>query len=195
MINELINFATELFPSINPYTKENVKNAIKQFELEGKKINFFLLNSFDYLGQGDIIGELPFIFADENGELFGRTMKGIVLSNTCDCERDDYILIAPFVPIKEIEKDIIALKNNITYGFLFFPDKKYENEIVDFSLSMSFPRKLVIEGLKNGKFKKYSSLNTYGYYLFLIKLTIYFMRPEDKGVQNYRYRLCNLDTE
>ena len=34
MLSEFIDFCTELFPSISPYTKEQAKVAMEQFETE-----------------------------------------------------------------------------------------------------------------------------------------------------------------
>lgn len=181
MINELINFTDALFPSISPYTRDNVRKAIKQFYDEGKQLNCFLSTPLEYLAQGDIVSELPFIFFDENGEEFSLKTDGIILSNTCDCERDNNILIAPFIDFSNIDKDIQSLKGNTSYGYLYFPDNTYENFVVDFTMTTSFSRKLI-----SNKFQKISSLNGYGYYLFLIKLTVYLMRPEDAGVKEYR---------
>lgn len=44
MINDFINFVQELFPSISPYTKDKVKDSIKQFEVSGKKMICFYAN-------------------------------------------------------------------------------------------------------------------------------------------------------
>lgn len=60
MLDEFIDFTQSLFPSISPYVKERTKAAIKQFELNGKKLNLFNYKAYDYLTQGDIFDGIPF---------------------------------------------------------------------------------------------------------------------------------------
>lgn len=62
MLEEFIDFCTEVFPSINPYTVENVKSAMAQFQHEGKTFSVCRSSPLDYLAQGDIFSELPFTF-------------------------------------------------------------------------------------------------------------------------------------
>ena len=62
MLEEFIDFCTEVFPSINPYTIENVKSAMAQFQHEGKTFSVCRSSPLDYLAQGDIFSELPFTF-------------------------------------------------------------------------------------------------------------------------------------
>ena len=40
--------------------------------------------------------------------------------------------------------------------------------------------------IESGKINKIRSLNIYGFYLFICKITIYLCRPEDKGVNEKR---------
>ena len=60
MLDEFIEFTQSLFPSISPYVKDKTKEAIKQFELKGKKLNLFNYKAYDYLTQGDIFDGVPF---------------------------------------------------------------------------------------------------------------------------------------
>lgn len=188
MIKEFIEFTTNIISCINPYTKENIDKAIKQFELDGKKLFTTMDNNLECLAQGDVLENVPFYRVDENGRMGKFVTKGLVLSNTCDCSRDRDILLAPFIPIKETQKDRMALINNKAYGYLYFPDDKFNEEVVDFSLSNSFNREILLKGLKAEKIKKRVSLNSYGYYLLLCKLTIYLMRPEDEEIKQTRLK-------
>ena len=89
MIKEFIEFTTETISGINPYTASSIKGAIKQFELEGKKLVTTLENKFSYLTQGDILDNIPFYKVNKKtGRLDVFKTKGIILSNTCDCDRD-----------------------------------------------------------------------------------------------------------
>ncbi|WP_342570650.1 hypothetical protein MKY85_20630 [Paenibacillus sp. FSL R5-0749] len=181
-----MKFVEELFPSISPYTREEVKRSIRQFETLGRHTKFCLAQPFEFLSQGDIIGNIPFVRFNEKGEQSTLSTKGMLISNTCDAENDDSILFAPLVPLSKITGDIHAMKNNLNYRLLYIPDADLDDYIVDLSLVNSYSRKLIEGGMTAGKIQKFSSLNKLGYYLFLSKLTVHMMRPEDSGVQSMR---------
>ncbi|MFD2614462.1 hypothetical protein [Paenibacillus gansuensis] len=186
MLNEFINFVEELFPSIKPYTKENVKQAIKQFQSSGKTQKFCKAQPFPFLSQGDIVESLPFLRFTENGEEKRYVTKGMLLSNTCDAENDKEILFAPLLPIKDLKVDELAVKNNMNYRLLYIPDADLTDYVVDLSLINSYSKRLITHGISEGILKKTLSLNSYGYYLFLTKLTIHLLRPENEEVREER---------
>lgn len=185
MIKELIQFTAELFPSISPYTKENVNKAIEQFDYE--RLEWFRPTPIHYLSQGDIIEKIPFTFIDENGKKDTILTKGIILSNTCDASRDDYIVIAPLIEYDKVLDDNqkkIARANKY-YDKMCFTNSQLDGYFIDFTRATSFNRNLLLKLLENKTNIEYS-LNQYGYYLLLTKLTIYFMRPEDKETNEIR---------
>ena len=69
MLDEFIEFTQALFPSISPYVKEQTKAAVKQFRLDGKKLNLFNYKPYNYLSQGDIFEGIPFTRIDEDGNI------------------------------------------------------------------------------------------------------------------------------
>jgi len=186
MMHEFIEFVYELFPSIKSHTKDRVKASITQFQKEGKQFNCFLYKPFDFLAQGDIIESLPFKIFKPDGNEYVMKTKGILLSNTCDAENDSFIAFSPLLPVKELNVDKYALINNLIYRFLYFPEPNFSEYVIDLTLIHSFPKNLVNSAIKDGRIKKLGSLNDFGYYLFLCKLTVHFMRPEDCNVQNNR---------
>ena len=184
MLKELINFTTELFPSISPYTKENVNKAIEQFDFDN--IEWFRMTPMDYLSQGDIIDTLPFTFFDSEGNKKTSLTKGIILSNTCDISRDDYVIVAPllkYIDFNGSQRKI--MRANKYYDKMCFTNSQLNDYFVDFTRLTSFNRELLLKLLESKTYVQYS-LNQYGYYLLLIKLTIYFMRPEDKETNEIR---------
>ncbi len=152
MLDEFIDFTQSLFPSISPYVKDKTKAAIKQFKLNGKKLNLFNYKAYDYLTQGDIFDGIP-------------------------------IVIAPLLNIDSLGLKKSDVVNNLHYRLLYLPDEKYENYVVDFSLINTFNKSILNRMIEQGKVVKESSLNQFGFYLFLCKLTTCFMRPEDEEVQ------------
>ncbi|MEW4371756.1 hypothetical protein [Paenibacillus kandeliae] len=191
MLSELIDFVTELFPSINPYTKDKVKSAIRQFEISSggktpsRNIDYLTNQPFDYLTQGDIISNLPFVRYNSKTGVRGLLVtEGILLSNTCDAVRDPALVFAPLIELSNFTNEQQEqIKKNEIYRLLYLPDGKISNKVIDFSMVNSLPRVMIVEGLKKAYMTKNSSLNRYGYYLFLVKLTVHFMRPEDAEAQ------------
>lgn len=187
MINEFITFVSETMPCISPYTKEGIKNALQQFKINNKKFCTTMRVNFDELCQGDILENIPFYRINKStGKISVYTGKGVVLSNTCDCSRDETILIAPFMPIGNMKTDQGNILSNKVYRYLYLPDKNFEDFAVDFSLTNTFNREIILKGLDNNAIKKNKSLNGYGYYLLICKLTIYLLRPEDAEVNKSR---------
>lgn len=180
MIKEFIEFVSGLFPSISPYTKENVMTAIKQFDTD--RLEWFRSSKLSYLAQGDIIESLPFQFVDEDGNMTPIMTKGIILSNTCDIDHDDNIVIAPMFNYENIldEEGRHIARANKYYDKMCFTNSQLDDMFVDFTKATTFNRKL-IEKLLDKKTRVEYSLNQYGYYLLISKLTVYFLRPEDEG--------------
>ena len=183
MLDEFIEFTQALFPSIQPYVKEQTKKAMKQFELEGKTLNLFNNKAYDFLSQGDILDGVPFTRINKNGEITAYHGKGMIMSNTCSADHDADIVIAPLLEIKDLNIDKKNITSNLHYRLLYLPDEKYEDKVVDFSLMNTFNKDLLNELIEKNTVKKESSLNQFGFYILLCKLTICFMRPEDEEVQ------------
>lgn len=99
MIQEFITFVEQLFPSINPYTAEQTRDAIRQFDDKGQMYGFFMCKPFEYLSQGDIVAELPFTKTDSEGNESYFKSPAILLSNTCDAENDDFVVFSPLFPL------------------------------------------------------------------------------------------------
>lgn len=184
--NDFIDFVTTLFPSINPYTQDQAKRSMEQFYTKGQTFSCFNSRKLGGICQGDIIDEITFLKINETGDVLQYTGQGIVLSNSCDIENDDYIILAPFYPITATgfsPSKIEALKKNQLYGFMYFPDMSEPDIYADFSQIQSFPKKILKDK------KRLYSLNLIGFYLLICKLTIHFLRPEDTEVQKSRQRL------
>jgi hypothetical protein len=186
MMPEFIDFTKSLFPSIDPYIAEEVKNSLKQFEENGGRYKCFTNRSFSFFSQGDIIDKLKFIKVNDSGQIIEKELKALLLSNTCDAENDDVLLCAPLISLTSLKVDQDTLKKNRIYKLLYFPGYRYDDYVVDLSLVSSFSKVLINKLLENEIIKKEASLSDFGYYLFLSKLTVHFMRPENTEVQEMR---------
>lgn len=187
-----VDFVQSLFPSISPYTQAETKHSLEQFYKNGKTFECYNPAVLEGICQGDIIQNVPMFKVDENGMLSQIVRTVIVLSNSCDIENDDYIVVAPFFTFEEANLDkskIEEMKLNKFYGKLYFPDVSEEPMFADFSFAQSLPKVKIQEAIAAGRMKILHSLNLVGYYLFLCKLTIHFMRPEDADLQKERKRI------
>ena len=131
----------------------------------------------------DIFDGIPFTRIEEDGTISAYKGKGMLISNTCSADHDDDIVIAPLLNIDSLGLKKSDVVNNLHYRLLYLPDEKYENYVVDFSLINTFNKSILNRMIEQGKVVKESSLNQFGFYLFLCKLTTCFMRPEDEEVQ------------
>ena len=167
MLDEFIEFTQALFPSISPYVKEQTKAAVKQFRLDGKKLNLFNYKPYNYLSQGDIFEGIPFTRIDEDGNITAYRGKGMLISNTCSADHDDEIVLAPLLDIDLLGLGKADIVNNLHYRLLYLPDERYENYVVDFSLLNTFNKHVLIKMMEQGKVIKETSLNQFGFYLLL----------------------------
>lgn len=184
MIPEFIDFCKKLFPSIDPYTSEQAKIAMAQFENGNGSVLSRQCDSFDLL-QGDIFTEIPFFYTNKHGELSSIRRKALLLSNTCDAARDDLLLFAALHPLddfKENQPMIDVIKKNKRYSAFYVPDHLLQDEYVDFELVNSFSRTTFLKLHERNMVKRIASLTSVGYYMFICKLTVFFMRPEDTDV-------------
>lgn len=189
MIPKFIDFCKELFPSIDPYTKEQAKQAMKQFEdIEGPVL-CRPCGTFDLL-QGDIFSEIPFFYTDENGEMKVIRRKAQLLSNTCDASRDELLLFAAIHPLSDIHDNESMISNivrNKRYSAFYLPDHLLKDDYVDFELINSMSRETFLRLHEEQKVSRIASLTMVGYYMLICKLTVFFMRPEDVQVNSGRY--------
>ena len=62
------------------------------------------------------------------------------------------------------------------------------DQFIDFEYMGTYNKSLILNGIRNNQIKRLASLNQLGYYFFIIKLTVYLMRKEDRETQKERNR-------
>lgn len=189
MLSELkavLEFIDKTFPNVDYDTKEKAKAAIEQFEKKHSLSGYLTKENLDKFSQGDIVGELPFFYFDDEGNQKHFATKGIILSVSCDIDNDEHILIAPMIKLDSYEgnKDKIIHNNTLTY--LYFPDKRISDYYVDFSFVNTYNKKMLLTAFGENKFKRVASLSLVGYYMFITKLSAFLARREDPDTQNER---------
>ena len=188
MISEFITFCESLFPSISPYTAEQARKAMDQFESVNGNALTKKYNDNE-LYQGDIFSEIPFFYYGDDGGLNQIRCKAQLLSNTCDSVRDKNLLFAAVLTMDDFNENkglVSAIRANKKYNTFYLPDQVLANEFVDFEMINFIPRDVFLELLKQKKVTRIASLNQIGYYMLICKLTVFFMRPEDTEVNQSR---------
>lgn len=198
-MEELVDFydyIKALFP-MQPYDYEydHVKEAIRQFYRKGMTHSFCAVpdvRSNTDIVQGDVLSCLRFSYYDEDANERFIKAPAMIISNSCDIENDGHILLAPAIPLRDIESVdrslLETIKNNQKTNFLYIPDNGIlKNYVIDFSWISMFPKNVIVGLLNQKKSEKIITLNQLGYYMLLCKLAVHFMRPESVEVQ----RLAN----
>lgn len=186
MLKEFIDFIDSSFPSIPYDKKEAAKEAIEQFKRSGKNVNYLCGNILPELSQGDIISEIPFNFFDKDGHL--KTFKGraMVVNNSCHIENKPFITLVPVLELSNSWKNLKDIKNNMIYEYMYIPDVKLSRYYIDFSMPATCEGALIKQGIEMGKITRLASLSQIGYYLLLVKLSIYLTRREDPDTYSTR---------
>lgn len=180
MIRFFNDYCNQLFPSISTEVKNAVRQAVSNINMSHS--TWFMSSLLSKISQGDIIDKLPFKYYSDEGNEITFISKGMVLSNTCDLQRDPYIVIAPLFSISDGNFNsnvIMDIKDNVVTGKMGFKASSLEDYFVDFSKCNSFNREVIMRGIKLDKIHREFSLTQYACYMLYIKLTIYFMRIEN----------------
>lgn len=183
--------------------KDRIKDGLRQFvdkELKHKHYtDFYLPNPSDFFLQGDLIKEIRFpIFDKSKGTYDKKYYDAIIISNACDIdfkqrEIPKNVMLAMAIPFDEFKNDLakrgiksfddklIQVKNQMFTNLFYLPsNSKHDGYIVplDYIAQISIEE---LESLKSNISKnRISSLDHFGYYLFMFKLSFHFCRlPEE----------------
>ncbi len=195
-------------PYISDTDKDRLRKGLSQFRAEKTEsdknyTHFYLSSESEFLLQGDLIPEIRVPFWNEETKNYEKKItSAIIISSTCDIEDETknrdipkQILFAPLVEFKDYLSEI-AKNQNIKIENIEFTIKNQQNSNV-FYLPPNpqngkeyvaildrlfwFPTKELQK--LNTQLLQYriASLDYFGYYLFLLKISYHLCRlPEDK---------------
>lgn len=186
MLKEFVEFVDSVLPSVFPDFRDGAKDAIAQFEKEGHQINYLTAGLLPELSQGDIISKVPFTYFEEDGKQMIFTADAMVISTSCHIDQKDKILMVPVLPIESFVGNLVELKKNMVYDYMYIPDSTMSKRYVCFNLMTSYNKNLILNGIGDNRIKRIASLNQIGYYFFIIKLSVYLMRKEDPDTLDFR---------
>ena len=186
MLKEFIEFVDSVLPSVSPDLRDGAKEAILQFEKTGEQIKYMMLSPLEKLSQGDILSKVPFSYFEDTGEQKTFVADALVLSTSCHIDQKERIVLVPVFSIEKFDGNIVDLKKNTIFDYMYIPDTIMSDKFIDFEYMNTYSKKLIMGAIEADKIKRIGSLNQLGYYLFIIKLTVYLMRKEDNDTLTER---------
>ena len=194
-----------LFPSYLTTTeKGRLLDALEQFKDANAKGNwdtkiyshFYASTSYDYFLQGDIVREIRYPnFNKQNRSYESTYTDALILSNTCDLDLSNLrkinkqVVMAPLLEMSEyLEEDpnqeiIQGIKSQTTSNIFHLPPNRFNGKeyICHLDKAFWFPTDELNSYLSDLDQTRIASLDYFGYYLFLVKLSYHFCRlPEEK---------------
>lgn len=185
MLAEYARFVKELFPSIDPATtKQLLETAgFKGFTDE----QYFATQLGDKLCQGDVVAGLRWVYEKEDGTFWRPTYPGMLMSHSCDVDNDDWLCFAPCFDFDPAVNNAADVKKNEVYDVYYLPPHQGRAaRVADFAMMQSMRAERIIAGLNNGSLTRVEHLTPLGYYHFVSKLTVHFLRPQPP--EDVRYR-------
>ncbi|WP_206911477.1 hypothetical protein IGL98_002252 [Enterococcus sp. DIV0840] len=176
------DFLEQMLPSFS--YGELDKEILEQFNFEdnGKYVTSYEIEG---LAQGDIFENIPLFLLEDLTKAPGiKPVKAILLSNSCDASRRDYLNFAPFIPIKLMGKinDGNAIRKNLKNSLLYLPFVDLQDYVVDLNHIFSIKREIFEKLYEDEKINRKYSLKNAGYYLLLSKLIILHCRMESEEI-------------
>jgi hypothetical protein len=189
--------------------KGRLLKALEQFQEQGSWNNtsyahFYLSRKPDYFLQGDLLRGIRQAIWNPITEEFQKIYAhALILSNTCDLDATNErvipkdVVLAPLTPFSDFVEELSLLVTNKTklatiiqgvksqtYSNVFYlPSHPQSNQdfVCFFDNAFWFPTEELTAYLPNIEQIRLQSLDYFGYYLFLVKLSYHFCRlPEEK---------------
>lgn len=195
-------------PYLLSHEKDRLKDQLKQFfssvnRQKGKEYEkFYLSEPPNFFMQGDLIDSLPVCYWDSGKREYNTGFASVMLvSSSCDVYHengsllDKEALFTQLIPLEEYfsdlkangytEANISSIYNGLThqaYSNLFYlPSNPIDNRefIVFFDKIFWHPSNELTTKLDNLKEERFLSLDHFGFYLLITKLSFHFCRvPE-----------------
>lgn len=184
---------------LNPESKKELFEELKSFpdNIDSRMYTESNTLSDSILYQGDVINEQPLVFLPEL-KIFRKRV--FIISNTCDIAlsnerpKTPQVTYCPIIDLQAYKKMIeessyfksseglddhlTTIRNQRMTTMFYLPEKGgYSESIVLFDSAHSI--KITEEQLENMLNNRVLKLGNYGFYLFLVKLSIHFTRIEE----------------
>lgn len=178
---EFIRFAGRIFPSVSSQDQQLAIDAARKDPPTAGDL--FAVTLPQKICQGDIVSELTFLSLSEDGRVSKARLPAMLLSHSCDFDNASHsVTFAPVFPFAAFAANAgLAgyLRKNQVFDRLFLPSVSgLGDRVVDFSRAQPFPVALIKNRCNNDPRFRQTSFTQVGYYFFVAKLAIHFLRPQ-----------------
>jgi hypothetical protein len=181
-LGELIKLFNEAFPILPGSPPGEPNQSLRQFYADEIGVIQMIRNPLPLWAQGDILEPIPFIDWSEEGEPVFFEAPGMIVNSTCDLDRKESIVLCPCFILADF-KQLSAYKEipkNTVFDFLFLGECLTGDEwVVDLSRPMTLPRQRIEKRIEVGNVSRKHSLTDKGWYLFITKFAIKYLRSDD----------------
>ncbi|MDZ8083146.1 MAG: hypothetical protein RMX35_29285 [Nostoc sp. DcaGUA01] len=188
-LGELIRLFNEAFPILPGSPVGEPEQYLRQFYAEEIGVIQMIRNPLPLWAQGDILEPIPFIDWSEEGEPVFFEAPGMIMNSTCDLDRKENIVLCPCLMLTDL-KQLSAYKDirkNTVFDFLFLGECLTGDEwVVDLSHPMTLPRQRIKKRIEEGSVSRKHSLTDKGWYLFITKFAIKYLRSDDFETMSQR---------
>jgi len=177
------------------------------------KVVYSRLEDLNYYYQGDCLIDIPFTKFGK-GKFGVAYISGVVVSNTCDIAPENERIVTPNIQFsaifsvseylevlkgddisdQRVETFLADLKGNRISNLFYLPEKSngeniiMEESFVQFDLSVALPIDIFDAEAYNRDYApagdRLVSFSNYGFYLFLIKLSVHYCRFREGVFRN-----------
>jgi hypothetical protein len=180
-LGDLIKLFDRACP-ILPGSFGDSEQALRQFCAEEIGLIQIVRSPLPEWAQGDILDPLLFIEWNEEGDPMSYNAPGMIMSSTCDLDRKKNIVICPCFKLSDLQ-ELSAYQDipkNTVFDFLFLGSCLTGDEwVVDLSNPITLPRERIEKQIEEGRIYRKHSLTDKGWYLFITKFALKYLRPDD----------------
>lgn len=84
--------------------------------------------------------KVPFSYLDDDEKQKIIVADALVLSTSCHIDQKDKLLLAPVFPLKSYNGNIVELKKNTIYDFMYIPDDALTDKYIDFEIMNAYSK-------------------------------------------------------
>ncbi len=186
--DEFADYIERVFPIPGLAFNDPVK-TLEQFYFENIGAIKLVREPLTEWAQGDIIDALPFADFNDNGEIVSSTKPGIIASSSCDLDRKEKIVFFPCIrsdTLQALSSYNSIIKNKVFEFFYVGETAMGYKVVVDLNHPMSLPRERVLKNLELGRITRKHSLTREGWYLFITKFSMNYLRADDSDTMEKR---------
>jgi hypothetical protein len=179
-------FVQSLFPGVNPETAKQCIQDLTNDPPEPREL--FALTLPNDIYQGDMLEPVDFLGYGADGGYVESSLVGMLMSHSCDMAEDQKVIFAACHPADRYHAHSAwgQIRRNRFYELMYLAGVPTKGDvIVDLATVQTVPTSRIRDQLAENNLTRISSFTPIGYYFFVAKLTVHFLRArEDDEVRN-----------